>query len=170
MPPAPGMALQLISQPFSARELPCSHSRKLLPAMQLLACEVQVSACCDHKQAAIALASHRRRELGVHPQDALELSKRDMAAEEVELLDVERQMEEELVDEFKQVERVIATRVDAVEGDQRFLVKVRLGGLALLQKRLHAQMISHYGCFPCEKEVRRGCSLGLSCLFKPMCT
>lgn len=58
-------------------------------------------------------------------QDALELSKRDMAAEEVELLDVERQMEEELVDEFKQVERVIATRVDAVEGDQRYLVKVR---------------------------------------------
>ena len=49
-----------------------------------------------------------------------------MAAEEVELLDVERQMEEELVDEFKQVERVIATRVDAVEGDQRYLVKVRV--------------------------------------------
>ena len=44
---------------------------------------------------------------------------------QVELLDVERQMEEELVDEFKQVERVIATRTDAVEGDQRFLVKVR---------------------------------------------
>ena len=38
---------------------------------------------------------------------------------------MERQMEEELVDEFKQVERVIATRADAIEGDQRFLVKVR---------------------------------------------
>ena len=47
-----------------------------------------------------------------------------MAPEEVELLDVERQMEEELVDEFKCVERVIATRTDAIEGDQRFLVKV----------------------------------------------
>ena len=45
---------------------------------------------------------------------------------QVELLDVERQMEEELVDEFKQVERVIATRTDAVEGDSRFLVKVCL--------------------------------------------
>lgn len=33
-------------------------------------------------------------------------------------------MEEELVEEFKQVERVIAQRVDATEGDQRFLVKV----------------------------------------------
>ncbi len=64
-------------------------------------------------------------ESALHLQDALELAKRDMAAEEVELLDVERQMEEELVDEFKQVERVIATRVDAVEGDHRFLVKVR---------------------------------------------
>ena len=42
----------------------------------------------------------------------------------MELLDVERQMEEELVEEFKQVERVIAQRVDATEGDQRFLVKV----------------------------------------------
>ena len=79
---------------------------------------------CAH----VALTSHCGRKLGVHLQDALELSKRDMAAEEVELLDVERQMEEELVDEFKQVERVIATRVDAVEGDQRFLVKVRLRG------------------------------------------
>ena len=47
---------------------------------------------------------------------------------QVELLDVERQMEEELVDEFKQVERVIATRADAAEGDQRFLVKVRPRG------------------------------------------
>ena len=66
-------------------------------------------------------------------QDALELSKRNMAPEEVELLDVERQMEEELVDEFKQVERIIAMRVDPVEGDQRFLVKVRLEGFAIQQ-------------------------------------
>ena len=65
-----------------------------------------------------------RRAARLCPQDALELSKRDMAPEEVELLDVERQMEEDLVEEFKQVERVIATRVDAVEGDQRYLVKV----------------------------------------------
>ncbi len=67
-------------------------------------------------------------------QDALERAKLDMAPEEVELLDVERQMEEELVDEFKQVERVIATRVDAVEGDHRFLVKVRLPRRSLCGK------------------------------------
>ena len=69
-------------------------------------------------------------------QDALERAKLDMAAEEVELLDVERQMEEELVDEFKQVERVIATRVDATEGDHRFLVKVRLRTAVYLSEGL----------------------------------
>ena len=66
-----------------------------------------------------------------YAQDALEFSKRDMAPEEVELLDVERQMEEELVDEFKQVERIIATRVNAIEGGQSFLVKVQPDNFAI---------------------------------------
>ena len=76
---------------------------------------------------------HNNLSLHACAQDALELSKRNLAPEEVELLDVERQMEEELVDEFKQVERIIAMRVDPVEGDQRFLVKVRLEGFAIQQ-------------------------------------
>ncbi len=71
------------------------------------------------------MSQHNLLSMPACAQDALELSKRDMAPEEVELLDVERQMEEELVDEFKQIERIIAMRVDPAEGDQRFLVKVR---------------------------------------------
>ena len=63
---------------------------------------------------------------GAFVSGRLRVVARRVMCRQVELLDVERQMEEELVDEFKQVERVIATRTDAVEGDSRFLVKVRL--------------------------------------------
>ena len=78
---------------------------------------------------------------------------------QVELLDVERQMEEELVDEFKQVERVIATRTDAVEGDQRFLVKVRPRG-----RSHHAPFAGQHGVAPCclWTEAPPGCHCHLA--------
>ena len=48
-----------------------------------------------------------------------------LAPEEAELQDVERQMEEELVQQHMHVERVIAQRADP-DGNPRYLVKVPL--------------------------------------------
>lgn len=54
----------------------------------------------------------------------VQVARKWMAPEEAELQDVERQMEEELVQQHMHVERIIAQRPDPQDGSIRYLVKV----------------------------------------------
>jgi hypothetical protein len=54
----------------------------------------------------------------------LQIARKHISREEVELQDVERQMEEELVEQYMNVERVIAVRSEP-DGSLRYLCKAR---------------------------------------------
>ena len=49
-----------------------------------------------------------------------------LSREELELIDLEKQMEEQLIQQHREVERVVASKTEA-DGVVKFLVKVRRG-------------------------------------------